>query len=323
MTGVVVAAVLIGLPALAFTLWPLVRRRDGRSAFLSLPPDAREQLGEQKGQILRALREIEFEHEAGHISDDDHRELRARYETEAAAVLAELDRLGAASPEAPPARAAGTVAAPSAWTRPAAIAVAAVAMVVFGVAIGVGIVRYSAPEPPGTGPGAAMSGGGAVPGTALPLPPPSGVAGLRPPPGDPASGGTPPNPEMLARMLDAARQALFAGNYSDAMAAYQAILRRDPRNVDAITGLGLIVAIGGHVDSALETFDRALAINPDFPPALLYRGQALNQKGDSAGAIRMWEKWLSVAPPGQDAERVKQMIAEARARAAAGPPVKK
>ena len=44
--------------------------------------------------MLRALRELDFEHEAGHLAADDHAELRARYEAEAAEILTELDRLG-------------------------------------------------------------------------------------------------------------------------------------------------------------------------------------------------------------------------------------
>src|SRR5256886_13264130 len=70
-------------------------------------------------------------------------------------------------------------------------------------------------------------------------------------------------------MLQAARASLFEGRYGEAIAAYQAVLKRDPKNVDALTHLGLIVAIGGHADTALETLDRALAIDPTYPPALL------------------------------------------------------
>src|SRR5207302_1390798 len=82
-------------PAVAFALWPILWRREGGPTFLPLPPDAREQLQERKRAALRALRELDFEHGAGHLSDADHAELRARYESEAGAVLTELDRLGA------------------------------------------------------------------------------------------------------------------------------------------------------------------------------------------------------------------------------------
>ena len=289
MNGALVAALLLGLPALAFTLWPLLRRRRG-AVVLALPPDEREQWLEAKRAALRALRELAFEHEAGHISDADYAELRARYESEAAAALAALDRLGAAPPpKSPPPREVGT---PSrGWRHPMALATIGVALLVFGVLLGVGIVRYTEPERT-----AAMPPTAATPDT-------------------PASGGAPRAvpPEVLRGMLEAARGSLSAGRYSEAIAAYQAVLKRDPKNVDAMTHLGLIVAIGGHADTALEAFDKALAIEPDYAPALLYRGQVLYEaKKDVAGAVSAWERFVKVAPNADDRERVKKLITEAR-----------
>lgn len=284
----------IGLPALAFTLWPLATRRGLR--LLPLPPDPREQLQEQKRQALRSLRELAFEHEAGHISDPDYADLRARYEEETAGVLAELDRLGAAAPPPPPVS-PPPAARRSAWRHPLALAASAVALLVFGVVLGAGIVRYSTPEPL----------------SSAPMPGSRPLASLEPAPapGGPARKLT---PELLQGMLQAARASLFEGRYGEAIAAYQAVLKRDPRNVDAMTHLGLIVAIGGHADSALETFDKALGIDPNYPPALLYRGQVLYEaKRDTPGAVRSWEKFVGVAPPGDDRDRVAKMIADAKA----------
>src|SRR6266446_9138745 len=221
----------IGIPALAFALWPLWSRRGAR--LLPLPPDPREELLEQKRQAVRSLRELSFEHETGHISDDDYADLRARYEGETAAVLTELDRLGPA-PATPPRAVAA--ARRGAWRHPLAIGTAAAALLVFGIGIGAGIVRYTTPEPPST----------------PPMPGPRPFAPIEGAP--PAAGGAPRAlaPEMLQGMLQAARASLFEGRYSEAIAAYQAILKRDPKNVDAMTHLGLIVAIGGHADPALE-----------------------------------------------------------------------
>src|SRR5437016_7204387 len=70
-------------------------RPSGGRSFLAVPPDPREQLTERKRQILTVLRELEFEHEAGHIGHDDYAELQARYEAEASEILTGLDRLGA------------------------------------------------------------------------------------------------------------------------------------------------------------------------------------------------------------------------------------
>jgi len=72
------------------------------------------------------------------------------------------------------------------------------------------------------------------------------------------------------------------------------------------------------VDHGIQLFDRALAIDPNYPPALFYRGQVLYEvKRDAAGAIASWEKFVSVAPPGEDRDRVTQLIAQAKT---AGPP---
>jgi cytochrome c-type biogenesis protein CcmH/NrfG len=301
--GVTLAVIAIGLPAFAFVLWPLLRRRGAPGALLPLPVDAREQLAEDKRAALRALRELEFEHGAGHVSDADYADLRARYESETAIILAELDRLGPA-PAAVPDDAGAPAPAPRAGFRhPAVIAVAAVALVTFGVALGVGIVRYTEPDP--------MAG----------APPPGSrpMADMDAPSAANAPRG-PVTPEMLQGMLQAARASLFARRYNEAIAAYQAVLKRDPNNVDAMTHMGLIAAIaaqGEHgaemVDRALDLFDRALALDPNYPPALLYRGQVLYEvRKDVPGAIKAWEKFVKVAPPGEDRERVVKMLADAR-----------
>jgi tetratricopeptide (TPR) repeat protein len=125
---------------------------------------------------------------------------------------------------------------------------------------------------------------------------------------------------MLQGMLQAARTSLFEGRYGEAIAAYQAVLKRDPKNVDALTHLGFIVALGGHADAALETLDRALALDPDYPAALLYRGQVLYElKQDYAAAATSWEKFVALVPRGQDHDRVAALVLEARRRAATAP----
>jgi tetratricopeptide (TPR) repeat protein len=305
--AVTLAVVLIGLPAIAFVVWPLVRRSGG-GTLLPLPVDAREQLAEDRRAALRTLRELEFEHAAGHVSDADYADLRARYEAETATILAELDRLGAApaAPTVEPTAAPAMVARRAGWRHPVAVAVAAVALVVFGVGLGVGIVRYTEPDP---------NAGAPMPGS-RPL------AGLEAPGAANAPRG-PVTPEMLQGMLQAARASLFARRYNEAIAAYQAVLKRDPDNVDAITHMGLIAVIaaqGEHgpemVDRALALFDKALASDPNYLPALLYRGQVLYEvRKDVPGAIRSWEKFVAVAPPGEDRDRVAKMLADARAQA--------
>lgn len=298
MTTAVVVLV-IGLPLAGFALWPLLRRGGGGTV-LPVPPDAREQLAEQKRRVLRALRELEFEHEAGHVSDDDYRELRARYEAEAAEVIAELDRLGEPPRRGRAEEPAPPVAAARGWRHPIAVAAAAAALVVFGVALGVGIVRYTEPD--------ATAG--------MPAPGSRALAPALEPGAPPQAGGSgrPLSPEMLGGMLQAARASLQAGRVGEAFTAYRAVLARDPDNVDALTHMALIAArVEGHTDDALKLLDRALGLDPRYPPALLYRGHILYEvKGDAEGAIRSWERFLEVVPDGEDHREVKRMIAEAR-----------
>jgi Tetratricopeptide repeat len=185
-----------------------------------------------------------------------------------------------------------------------------VLLVTFGIVVGAGIVRYTEPDPM-----AGQPQTGSRPLAQLPLEAPPASAGA-----PPVTGGTGrviPR-EVLHGMLQAARTSLAEGRYGEAIAAYQAVLKRDPKNVDAMTHLALIVAIGGgpeHVDRALEAFDKALALDPTYLPALLYRGQVLYEiKKDTGGAIRSWEKYVAVSPPGEDRDRVTKMIEEARSK---------
>ena len=306
----VVLIAVVALPALAIALWPLLSRQATEEATVvpeRADHDRRLELDEEKTALYRALRELEFDHEAGHLSDPDYQSLRERYETRAAALITELDALGGPierEPEPGPAPAAALPASPRVpWTRqPVALAAGAVVLLIFGVVIGVNAGRYTERDQSFTPPGSRIP---------VPGPPPSPVG----PPMARLEPGKPIPPEMLAGMLQAARQSLFDGRYSEAIAAYQAVLKRDAKNVDAMTHLGLIVAFGGHADTALETFSKALDIDPKYAPAYLYRGQVLyEQKHDYAGAVQSWEQFMSLVPKGEDRDRVAALVEEAKSK---------
>jgi len=86
----------IVLPALAIVLWPLLggRAAMGTTSAGRAPDDRRLELEEEKAALYRALRELDFDHEAGHLSDPDYQGLRERYESRAGALITELDALG-------------------------------------------------------------------------------------------------------------------------------------------------------------------------------------------------------------------------------------
>jgi len=189
----------------------------------------------------------------------------------------------------------------------------ALGVLVFGVALGM-LVAWN------TGP--------AAPDPMATAPPSVGLPAVTPPPAPGGSSaddaGPRPIPKaMLEGMLQAARASLNAGRYEEAVAAYQAVLKREPENVDALTHFGAILAIAGHTDPALGNLDRALALQPDYAEALWYKAGVLYQlRQDYAGAIAAWERFRAVAPAGPARDQAQTLIREARARLAGTNPVR-
>ncbi|HXJ83945.1 MAG TPA: tetratricopeptide repeat protein [Candidatus Methylomirabilis sp.] len=292
-----IAIVAIALPALGFALWPLWRARGEHAPAPGIAPsDRRLELLEEKASAYRALKELTFDYEAGHLSEDDYRGLRERYESRAAEVLEALDAI---SPPPPAREQAEPTAMPTprrGWARhPAVLVGGTIVILAFGIIIGLNAGRFAQPEPP-------MAASASMP--------PGSGAGAPMAPGAP---GRPIPPGVLAGMLNAARQSLMAGRYAEAIAAYQAVLKRDPRNVDAMTHLGLIVAIGGHADAAIEAFDKAATIDPDYAPIYLYRGQVLYEvKQDYKGAIKAWERYVALVPQGENHDHAVELIKDAQ-----------
>src|SRR5262245_63016472 len=131
------AIIVIGVPALVLVLWPLVRGGGSRAAAERAgEPDRRLELMEEKATVYRSLKELAFDHEAGHLSDDDYQELRDRYEARAALLISRLDALGPAPALPLAAPAATATAAP--WTRrPATLVVGSLAVPALGIGLGV------------------------------------------------------------------------------------------------------------------------------------------------------------------------------------------
>jgi len=283
MIGAVVVALLLAVPAALHVL--AVRGAGATPApLLPLPPDEREQLMEAKRVALAALRELDFEHAAGHVSDADFADLRARYEAEAAATLRALDRAASRL------RAEAGADACAGGTRLAASARsgrAAVALLVFGVAIGVGIVRYTEPDrmadtpPPGSRPLASLD---ARRRTQRRRPP------TRARPRDAA--------DAAGHARGRARQSL-RGTLREAIAALPGRAQARPEQRGRAHAHGLIAGMaarGEHgpesVDRALGLFDRALALAPGLPArAALPRTAALRGEEGRRGRDRSWEQF--------------------------------
>ena len=231
-TGAQVVAILIGVPAARVrALAAPARRRRGPD----LPPISRGDRRQRarRGQAARArpLRELEFEHEAGHVSDADYRGLRAR--TRRARRRSSRSSTG--------------------WARPAPAAAPGRRRRRASRRVGAGATpgrarrgRRAAPrlrdrrrrracgytEPDPMAGHAADRVAGRSPG-ALDAPPARGAAapGGRWRPRRPLGRGSPARvvPRDAHRHAPGRARSLAQGRYSEAIAAYQAVLKRDPK----------------------------------------------------------------------------------------------
>ena len=91
----VIVLLVLAAGVVAVVAWPLVRER----AVETTPPDARRlALLERRDAALQALQELELDHQAGKLTDEDAERERQTLRDEAVAALAELEGLGPSEP---------------------------------------------------------------------------------------------------------------------------------------------------------------------------------------------------------------------------------
>ena len=122
------------------------------------------------------------------------------------------------------------------------------------------------------------------------------------------------NPQDVEALLGLAHVHLDAQRLDEAEALYRQVLSLDPKNVEAITHQGTVLLGRGQAGAALQEYERALAIQPDYVHALWDRAHLLQQvMQDYAAAIRAWEAFVhAVGPESQDGKTAQQFIREAR-----------
>ena len=94
---------MLAIAAVVFAARPFLRRQSLEPAAPRATPE-RIRLEEERDRALAALKELEFDHRTGKISDSDYRDLVGPLRAEAAQALRALDRVGAMTTrlESPP-----------------------------------------------------------------------------------------------------------------------------------------------------------------------------------------------------------------------------
>jgi tetratricopeptide (TPR) repeat protein len=255
-----------------------------------LDSETRAGLEEERRFLLDSLRDLEREHDAGDLDEDDYASLRDDYTARAASVLRALEG-GAEHPGPEPrddtagtAQPAAGAAGGSVWRRRRGRILTVAVVAAVAVVAGVSVATF---------------------------------AGQRV---DTPTAAEPPSSETARHLINAQRLET-EGKAVEALKEYDEAIKADGSNVVALTYRGWLLARAGLTDPALASLDQALAVNPSYPDAHFFRGMVLYQgRNDPAGAVTEFETYLASNPPPEAAAAVQGVLERARGDAAGASP---
>ena len=116
------------------------------------------------------------------------------------------------------------------------------------------------------------------------------------------------NPVLEAAWRGKAQVGILSGNFAPAIAACMKALEQDPASEIAITLLGACYARQGDIANAVEHYDRALAIKPDYEDAITRKIFALDFAPDADFAVhqaarRAWWDTIGVKVSRKEQQR--------------------
>jgi len=103
------------------------------------------------------------------------------------------------------------------------------------------------------------------------------------------------NPWNVSAQETLARALLEKGRNVEAYAQYRSILDRWPSNADALVNYGLLARQRGNDAEAIDSWQRAIAIDPAQLHAQFYLAQALEQQGEPQAAANHYRAYLQLA----------------------------
>jgi len=100
----------------------------------------------------------------------------------------------------------------------------------------------------------------------------------------------------IASILSRAMVSTASGNYDDALAYYEEILKYEPSNTRALAGKAGVCRRLGRKEEAINSLDAVLSLEPDNPSALLERAKLHLEEGHLTEALDSAEKFIKVNP---------------------------
>lgn len=127
-----------------------------------------------------------------------------------------------------------------------------------------------------------------------------------------------PNDEVIRRNLAGLRtrwghQLLQAGSLERAQEQYQAALELASDEIGALLGLGDVQLRQRQPRAAVDSYGRAVGLDPRNPDASIRLGEAYYNQGDLGAALSAWERALALRPDdGRLRQRIEAVQREAR-----------
>jgi tetratricopeptide (TPR) repeat protein len=100
------------------------------------------------------------------------------------------------------------------------------------------------------------------------------------------------NPDRISTQEAYARALITSGQDQGAYDLYQKLLVHYPRNVDALVNYGLLAQKLGHRSEAIDSWQRAVELDPAQTNAQLYLAQLLEAQGELQAAARHYRAYL-------------------------------
>jgi len=287
-------------------------------------PDAIASLESERDFLLRSIRDLDAERDAGNLDDDRYRELKDDYTARAALVLRSIEEGRDARPAPPPVTKRRRL-----LTGGGVLAFALVAALALAAASGkrhtgqtiTGNAQSSSAQ------SSAAQSSAAPPGASQPGSAPAPAEGQ---PDDPARRAAlerqvADHPDDPAAHLVYARYLLEKGEATAAVKEYVATARLDPKNPEANAYAGwvsFLAAQSGNADPktaaeltdrALTRLDAAVAAADDYPDAHFFRGMVqLRGRNNPKAAVPEFERYLALVPSGPLNDQVKSLLDQAR-----------
>jgi tetratricopeptide (TPR) repeat protein len=123
-------------------------------------------------------------------------------------------------------------------------------------------------------------------------------------------------PNNFEARLHLAMALLNQKKFADALPEYVAAADLDKTSVTPHYYVGIIKYEAGETDNSVSAFERAKSLNGDKPYPMLhkYLASLYLKKSQWAQAVAEMEKYLEQSPDAADAEQIRKLLGDARAR---------